>query len=702
MQIYKVKNDTAYIFFHIKENIFLSDFILIEDPVSSVISQVMDISTTENNDINCAFVKFLLSVNEENKLSVYDGHVPSKNSEISSLNISDVLSWIKSDKENLLWGNYFRLPNVKVETGLEYLYENCCVIADKPEQCVFAVEKISGNLVSNDVKVLIIDFDGKYKNIENADIITYGEDFKIPLNSKSFDYIFNNDLIDCPVKSKITVQSIILELQKYADSADGKFIPFDTFMNIVIELCNAEPEDGLLLFVNKLIEYRQKKIFADNKNQFSLETENALSILDLSDIDPKYFSLILEIITSSFGCEYFMLADISENIVNECILKNIYEKNKIPFIPVIGHDDKFLNSIKSYCKNFVIFSPVLPKQYSEPFGEFIEKLSYNKFLIWGANSLFIPFMVSMLKDIDLSFSAKMKTDILYETKSDTTQTIDVEEVDNVQEVEVENIEESYYHENDVCDFVEEVEDAENLDSYDLNYGKDQQEENVDNLEEDYIEEQSVETSEDVIEDYITEDDLNDLDYINSVQDENENSNSAEFAQNEIIEPDYNIENNISEESVNNDYIEEMTEEILEYEEQELVLQDDSENIQEFEPETVEDIQLQEISENNYQYEQQAQEPEQPLPQVENTREDQQPVQYEEPIPAENLPVYEPKEVITNTVEIPEEGARIMHAKYGVGTVEKIIKYGKKTLCSIVFDTVGRRLLDPNITTITPL
>ena len=44
----------------------------------------------------------------------------------------------------------------------------------------------------------------------------------------------------------------------------------------------------------------------------------------------------------------------------------------------------------------------------------------------------------------------------------------------------------------------------------------------------------------------------------------------------------------------------------------------------------------------------------------------------------------------------EQGDSVAHAKYGKGTVEKLISYGSKTLCSINFDNVGRRLLDPTL------
>ena len=44
----------------------------------------------------------------------------------------------------------------------------------------------------------------------------------------------------------------------------------------------------------------------------------------------------------------------------------------------------------------------------------------------------------------------------------------------------------------------------------------------------------------------------------------------------------------------------------------------------------------------------------------------------------------------------KQGDTVSHPRYGRGVIEKIIKYGNKTLCSIAFDNVGRRLLDPSI------
>ena len=66
-----------------------------------------------------------------------------------------------------------------------------------------------------------------------------------------------------------------------------------------------------------------------------------------------------------------------------------------------------------------------------------------------------------------------------------------------------------------------------------------------------------------------------------------------------------------------------------------------------------------------------------------------------------VPIYEaeiPQEDMVESDSL-EQGDSVIHAKYGNGVVEKMIKYGSKTLYSINFDNVGRRLLDPTLTEI---
>lgn len=70
-------------------------------------------------------------------------------------------------------------------------------------------------------------------------------------------------------------------------------------------------------------------------------------------------------------------------------------------------------------------------------------------------------------------------------------------------------------------------------------------------------------------------------------------------------------------------------------------------------------------------------------------------------PKSDIPVYEPpkneKEQSSDKEEDElQEGDTVRHKKYGVGVIQKVIGYSEKKLCSIQFEDVGRRLLDPNI------
>lgn len=64
------------------------------------------------------------------------------------------------------------------------------------------------------------------------------------------------------------------------------------------------------------------------------------------------------------------------------------------------------------------------------------------------------------------------------------------------------------------------------------------------------------------------------------------------------------------------------------------------------------------------------------------------------VPVYDAEIPEEDRVMSDPIE---QGDTVVHAKYGTGIVEKMIKYGNKNLYSINFDNVGRRLLDPTLT-----
>ena len=644
MQIYEVKNDTAEILYNCnEESLFLFDFLFIEDEDLTIVSQVTDISSTENENLNIATVKFCLSVDKTNRLTKYNGHTPPKNAEVGYLDAAEIIGLFRPKTNAVVWGEYSRNPELSIATDFKFLSSGFCTICDKPEQSEIIAKTLVSSLEKTNTRTLILDFDGKYQNVKTTNSATFGKEYRIPLDSKALDYIFENDLNDCTPDAKVVIQNIILEIQKYIESVDKGFIPFEMFLQIIMSETKRTQNKGLMAFCNKLLNYKYKKIFADKDTQFSMINDcNGSFKLDLSVVDEKFYPLIFASIVSRLFKKFYVITDITEENTRTSTMKSIYEKQNVRLIPIISHENKYLNKIKAHCNNFAIFAPVEKLKTTENYSIFVEKLKTDEFILYGENSLFVPLLVSIKKQL-----AKIN-------------------LDNNDEITVEDL-------NDL--------DRANLE-----------------LIQKMIKEE--ETKKEAT--TISENDLDDLEEIyhpDSFVQKNQAPEEDDIIETPEITEDEPIEDNSSEEDIEVEQPENEIEEVEEIEEEPEISEEEQEEPQQLEqPE-------QPLQQAQSQQPQQIQQ-EQPSAKVEpksiDIRTPQQPTN-QRPMPRANeIPVYEPKEVNSANTTDFTEGMRVSHAKYGTGTVEKLIKYGKKTLCSIQFDTLGRRLLDPNITTIEKL
>lgn len=689
MQIFEVKNDTAEILYACnEEKLYLFDFLFIEDEELTIVSQVTDISTTDNEKENIATVKFCLSVDKSNRLTKYNGHTPHKNAEVGYLDAAEIIGLFRPKNNAIVWGDYIRNTELTISTDLKFLSSGFCTICDKTEQAEAVVKTLVSSLEKANTKTLILDFDGKYQNIRTTNKAVYGKEYRIPLDCRALDYIFENDLEDCTPDVKVVIQNIILEIQKYIESVEKGFIPFEMFLQIIVSETKRTANAGLLAFCNKLLNYKYKKIFADRENQFSvIDNCDGSFKLDLSPVDEKFYPLLFSSIVSRLYKKFYVIADITDENVKSSTMRNIYEKQNVRLLPVISHESKYLNKIKAHCNNFAVFAPVEKIKSTEFYSDIVSKISSDEFVLYGENSLFVPLLVSIKKQLEKAGCSDENTiteedlDNLDSTNFELLkQVMKQEELEKdavtVSEDDLNDLEELYHPET----FVQQ---------------KNEQETSVVLPEEnDFKNEQSV-----IVEDNQTVEENSIIEELQTAEDD------------EIIE---------NEEDDGDEEISELSLEISENEK-------DTDDLSQEKNQEISEEQI--VTENNPQTEEAVQEDTQ-----ENTKEEQHPVQQKQsteapiqkappmikveqkeqkdsfkipqkPLPKANeLPVYEPKNPSSNQTDAIDysEGMRVSHAKYGTGTVEKIIKYGKKTLCSIQFDTLGRRLLDPNITTIEKL
>jgi hypothetical protein len=821
MRIYEVKNNTAEILYSLEDsNLFLSDFLYIEDEELTIIAQVTNITSTDSANINVATVKFYLSVDRNNRLTKYNGHTPTKNAEVGVIEANEIISLFKPKENSILWGNYVRQNELTVETDINFLTSNFCTICDKSEQREAIAKTITKSLEKNNARILIMDFDGKYKNINTSKKATFGVDYRIPLDSKALNYIFENDLDECPLDAKINIQNIILEIQKYIESIEKHFIPFELFLQIIFSEATRTKSPALLTFSNKLLKYKYKKVFADKESQFAMiNLCNSSFKLDLSDTDESLYPLIFSSVLSRISKKFYVLSDITENNVKNSTIKNLYEKQNICFIPQIGHNNIFLNKIKSYCNNFAIFAPIEQIPIKEDYSNFLERLLPNEYILWGENLLFVPLIVSLEKGSrtnQLQISEKDKISI---SDLDELDKINIETVKHLLAVEQkkkkeeeiakikaqENKEKEKFHIEDnfitqpmyfklpkntqqnqpiVANSTQQSQQSQQIQPIQQIYKTEQQNQiaqeiaNENVMQVNTVEEINVQTNPIINKRILTEEQPIEISknteiVVNEKLDNNENiivqqkeiNNDFEEAEENILdnnedtediednqqttnnnieplqeeeilavdndkEDEEDPEENTEEETVINTETENHDEEdeeedanidseieeddeedneevVSDYEEAVIIEEEDEEdntaNVvqEEDEDENDEDeegIIIEESNQKNTEKEQQIES--KPIEiKVQKQVAEEEKVERRMPN-ANSLPIYEPKEGIANKEsEGYAEGCRVSHAQYGQGTVDKIIKYGRKTMLYIDFDKGYRKLLDPNITTI---
>ena len=766
MQIFEVKNDTAEILYACnEENLYLFDFLFIEDEELTIVSQVTDISSTENEDINIATVKFCLSVDKNNRLTKYNGHTPPKNAEVGYLDAGEIIGLFKPKVNAINWGKYARNLDLLVSTDFKFLSSGFCTICDKSEQAEAIVRTLVSSLEKTNTRTVVLDFDGKYQNIKTTNKAVFGKEYRIPLDGRALDYIFENDLEDCSPDAKVVIQNIILEIQKYIESVDKGFISFETFLQIIMSETKRTANKGLMAFCNKLLNYKYKKIFADRESQFSIiDNCDGSFKLDLSAVDEKFYPLVFGSVVSRLYKKFYVIADITDENTQTATMRGIYEKQNVRLLPVISHESKYLSKVKAHCNNFAVFAPIEKVKSTEFYSEFIDKLKNDEFVLYGENSLFVPLLVSVekqtnkndiqnedaitdadLDDLDRANLELIKKMMREEELKKDAMTVSEDDLNDLEslynpdsfvqqkQAEEQKLNQEKPEKDSTYILIKNVGPAE-VSDYSPTKEEDEQfiklekqaEADIDNLKKEKITPASKQVTE-------PEQIAEELDIVEETE-VVESQENVEVLDNsiddEILEDDTIKEIETSDEDAENvDVVEEEPiEEIVD--EEEIEEEPQEQQVIEEQPQVVESqsvVEEQQISEQKPQVaekepiaiEKEPQVKEKEVLQVANKpvqkeppriKVEQKPVEIkiaqpapkpQKPLPKANeLPVYEPKETSSPQSETNfSEGMRVSHAKYGVGTIEKIIKFGKKTLCSIQFDTLGRRLLDPNITTL---
>lgn len=698
MKVLEIKNNLVKIAYDVKDDLALSSFVIIEDANTPYVAQVMNLKADTAS--NFAIVKLLFTFNEEGILKNYNGTIPSLKSTISKLPSNELLDIIPAE-EPVIMGQLAQ-QEVPVKIDKSIFENNFLVCSNNLENTTILMHNFIKQLKE---KIVIFDTDGEFDWDKK---IVFGKDFKLPLNYDTINFIYDNDLDDVDATSKAIIQDIFIEVQEYTKTLPEGYLPFETFLDVVDQQYRETQITQLVLLKNKLLKYRDENVFAETLKDIlnlSIAIEKSdIVVIDISDMKPNLQKEIIAYIYDTMNTikeTIYAFAKINSDNADKKLLKRLLARTNIYTTIIAPHGFKYIEELKQASQNIILFAPLTLQHDFAAYNTFLNKLNSDEYIIYGAHTQNIPLIIE-LDEIDLTEYEEKEEEIKEESSavpmpevSSQTNEQQVEQFQTpvINEPEIQSEEDE--QEDEISEIIEPVtnilddsEDSIAVENIITEAINDADKPEIISVDENI---QIVE-DEPVIEELpLTEQIINEEPVIEEIYEPGTSAPEPEidYSVADIdIEPDFQVqEPQIIESS--EDIVEQIAQDVdkVFYEkldENENVINDldelASDELTEEDLNLIGDI-TSDVSEDNLEIE---------LPDFNE----------EEPVPV--VPVYPAEDIAPATQQILEPGDKVSTPKYGHGVVEKMIKYGNKTLCSIEFPNIGRRLLDPAMTEITKL
>ena len=659
MKVVEIRNNLVKIEFQSAEGLILGHFIVLASAQKSYVAQIINIKAGEMQQH--AIARLVFTFTGDGVVDNYDGSVPDIGSETTLLSSQELLDLLPVETP-IKFGHLAQQDSV-LNVDISIFEHNLTVFSDHDFEKFTFISNCLHQLSKMGEKSVVIDDSNIF---ENSKKLFLGRDFRLPLNTDMMNYIFDYDLSEASAESKVVIKDIFNEIEQYIDTLEEKFLPVDKFIDVVTSQYQQNRMPELAMLRGKLLKYKDLGMFAntiDEINVFEnlLEQENSL-IIDVKDVESSLQNKLINYIhdeLNSINKYIYFFVSIHDDNSDKAMIRKFINHSHIFTTIFVPHAYKYAAELKEHAGNLVFYTPQTIAHEFASYNTFLNKLNHDEFVICGKLTQGIPFIVES-EIIDSVVDIKEQEDeIIQEELSKKVQAVE----DNFEEsepLEQNSIEE--YSEPDTSNR-KVIQPVENLMADEDAEEEDEPQEVLEDAEEEDEAEPDQVNEEEEYNDEDVEDEEESL-----PEDEEyfENPNISEIAA-ELQEP---LDDEIEEGTESDEIIEasELSEEDLDFLDNAM-------------PSIVEDeSQGEEIAS---------------IPEDEELYQEEEYSQETPPV----VPVY-PAEDVNADVEIEdigfEQGDMVKHPRYGRGTIEKIIKYGNKVLCSISFDNVGRRLLDPSI------
>ncbi len=697
MKVLEIKNNLVKISYTREDNLLLSGFVIIEDSQTPYVAQVLSLKA--DNGINYAIVKLLFTFDAEGIVKNYDGTIPALDSDVTKLTSDELLDIMPIN--NPIEIGMLANQDIQLKVDRSILENNLLICSENEENTNTAIENFVFQLSTDNNKSVIFDIDGKFP----GEKLKFGKDFKLPLNYDTINFIYEHDLDNIEPTSKALIQDIFLEVQEYSKTVLDKFIPFDTFINVVDQQYKSLGLTELVLLKNKLLKYKEENVFAQNAKEIhtlrSAIRSNLTNILDISSASDTLQNEIIKYVYDSIDemdLFVYSFVPLTNDNADKKLIRHFLTKSKIYTTINCSHNFKYLYELKERANNLILFAPQTLQHDFATYNTFLNKLNPDEFIIYGKSTQHVPFIIELSSILDAP-----EPEVERQESEQTVET----QVQPEEETQAVNEPDDFSDESNSYSYETLNSDDEEPATYQEETQEEEPEQEeiqpaeIGNVIDEELAEEAPAQAPEIVEEQVEET----TDYLPNVFENTEDELSSEendnvLEEDVIIQPvaESFLENNTIEEEQPVSEVEDETI-ISEPEVQEEVIEPQSEDI--IEPEPIEDNAAEVVDEIMFS---------QPAPATSLEQELE-----EEPLTEDELNFIEDVNIgaadVVEEVEVPifpaetpanennstfEQGDRVTHPKYGEGVVEKMIKYGNKTLCSINFANIGRRLLDPAI------
>lgn len=666
MKLLEIKNNLVKLSYAETENPILGRFIILGSNEKSYVAQFVNLKSDTIN--NYAIAKLLFTFTPDGVVDNYDGSIPNMDSELSFLAAEELLNLLPIETPVKI-GNLAQQDEM-LSLDISVFERNFTIFVEKDSNKKTFISNCVRQLFQMKEKSVIVDTCNLFEDYPK---IVFSKDFKLPLNSKMIDYIFEYELAEVDAPTKAVIQDIFYAVQQYIDTLDFKFLPIDNFVDVVANQYKDIQMPELALLKNKLLKYRDANVFANTKEEVlafkeKLNEKNC-SIIDIKDINEplqkEVMSFIHQALTEYEKYIYFF-APLTDNNSDKKLLKQFINNNHVFTTILVSSSYKYAQELKQHAQNILLFTPNDMNHDFAAYNTFLNKLNSDECIAFGKLTQGIPFIVDMSDlELDLTLEDVLGDKYQFVPISDNMQLVKTDEYGNKTPVNL-------APELTQDDVVQSTQEEQTLE-----YAPMQEEISDFSQEETVIDEEIPQ---------IEESGIIDEPAIELPQESVEDNKN-------IVEPVSNILNDesiseedqgLTEDDLELDPLPEQ-EDLQSFDEEDLTdepLDEDSTALTEDDLNFIDDNQ---IAQPSSMYEEQE-------PEITDDYQESPYIEEQTPV----VPVYPAEQEPAEESEDFQQGDSVTHPRYGRGVVEKIIKYGNKTLCSISFENVGRRLLDPTI------